>query len=104
MVNEKDELISANEQKLDRQRAETDNRYKQLDIIDDERLNSQIDDDNIRLDNIPQIDHFKEMESQALDQRISYGKQSAYDNAVSNEQMISEKALNSQDADLIRQQ
>ena len=42
--------------------------------------------------------------SASLDQRISYGKQSAYDNAVSNEQMISEKALNSQDADLIRQQ
>ena len=104
MVKEKDDLISAKEIELDQQRAETDNRYKQLDMIDDERLNSQLDDDNIRLDNIPQLDHFKEMESQSLDQRINYGKQSSYDNAISNEQMISDKALNSQDADLFRQE
>ena len=104
MVEEKDELIDAQTQVIDAQRVEGDKRYTKLNVLDDERLNSQQESDNTRLDNIPQVDHFKEMEAISLEQRNNYGKQTAYDNSVLNEQMISEKSLDAQQSDIPRQE
>ena len=49
-------------QAIDAQRVEGDKRYSELNVMDDQRLNSQIDNDDVRQGNIPQVDHFKEME------------------------------------------
>jgi tetratricopeptide (TPR) repeat protein len=104
MSEEKDELIEAQTQIIDEQRVEGDKRYSKLNVMDDERLNSQQDNDNIRLDNIPQVDHFKEMESISLEQRNKYGKQSSYENSVLKDQIISEKSLDAQQSDIPRQE
>ena len=104
MVDQQEELIIAQSEVIDAQRIESDNRYSKLNVMDNERLNSQLANDNIRLDNIPQVDHFKEMESISLDQRINYGKQSSYENSLLNEQMITETSLDSYENDIPRQE
>lgn len=104
MAKEKDELIDLQTQVIDAQRVEGDKRYSELNVMDDQRLNSQIDNDDVRQGNIPQVDHFKEMESISLQQSNNYGKKSSYDNSVLTEQIVSEKSLDAQQSDIPRQE
>ena len=83
---------------------ENSDRLYEIDKIKTERTKEQQDADDNRLKTIPQLDHFKDMESNVMDQRIDYGNQVSTENHENTEELIDKIAENDLDRDLPRQE
>ncbi len=105
LVNEvKDADFKGKANELEDHVKENSDRLSEINRMKTDISKEQEESDDNRLKTIPQLEHFKDMESNVLDQRIDYGKQISAENQENNQDLISKLAENDLERDISRQE
>ena len=105
MINElKDTEFKDKSNDLEDHVKDNSDRLYELDNMKTELSKEQLESDDNRLKTIPQLDHFKDMESNVMDQRIDYGNQVSAENYENTDELIDKISETDLDRDLPRQE
>ena len=104
MIIRKDNLTEIESDVIKQQKSKNEDNYQNFEKINTDRSNKEKDQDNIRLKIIPQVDHYKDVESDKQDNRVVYAKNVTQNNYDLKEDLVTAYSLKDEDMDIPRQE
>lgn len=104
MVIRKDDLNEMESDVIQQHKSKNEDSHQSLEQINTDRSNKEKDQDNVRLKIIPQIDHYKDVESEKQDSRVENAKIITQDNYNLKEDLVTAYSLKDEDMDIPRQE